>query len=157
MNNSIKYNESLNAIISYCDYRERCSSEVRAKLREFDLDETTRDSLFNEIKELKVFDDARFIEAFIGGKIRIKRWGKNKIKAALLAKKIEGSIIDEAFINTVDMDEYMNHLQHLFTRKWDQLKNNKDYATRQKIFRYLYGKGYESNLISEILRSNLDD
>ena len=83
MSSTIKYKESLDLLLAFCDYRERCTSEVREKMRALKLDEEVKDRLLEDLKELGVFDDKRYIEAFINGKVRIKRWGKNKIKAAL--------------------------------------------------------------------------
>jgi regulatory protein len=71
--------------------------------------------------------------------------------------KIDRTIIDDALLKYINMEEYKEQLQHLFTRKWDALKNKRDYSTRQKIYRYLLSKGYESNLITDLMHSIIGD
>lgn len=157
MTTSIHYIENLDLLIAFCDYRERCSSEVKEKIRSLAIEDNLKVRLLEDLIERNIFDDTRFLEAFIGGKIRIKRWGRNKIKAALFAKKLSEDDIRNALEEYVDMELYREQLLHLFTRKWDQLKNSKDYGTRQKLFRFLYGKGYESDLINELFKEYLED
>ena len=154
MSSTIKYKESLDLLLAFCDYRERCTSEVREKMRALKLDEEVKDRLLEDLKELGVFDDKRYIEAFINGKVRIKRWGKNKIKAALSAKRLVEEDIKIGLEEYIDEELYTEHLNHFFNRKWDQLKNGKDYSTRQKLFRFLYSKGYESDLINDVFKEN---
>lgn len=157
MSSPIQYKENLDLLIAFCDYRERCSSEVAEKIRGLSIDEELKERLMADLKERNIFDDNRYIEAFIGGKIRIKRWGKNKIKAALLAKRLPESAIRKALEELVDEKIYAEHLSHFFTRKWNQLKNKQDYGTRQKLFRFLYSKGYESDLINELFKNKFED
>lgn len=149
MNSKGKYKEFLNGMIHFCDYRDRCKSEVWTKLHSFELSNEEKNKLFNELIALDVLNEKRFVEAYIGGKTRIKRWGKNKIRASLYAKKIDSTLINESLDSVIDMDEYREQIDQLFTRKWEQLKKKEDLKTRQRIYRYLHSKGYESPIINE--------
>ena len=59
------------------------------KLESYPIADSIKKSVFNELKERAIFDDKRYVNAYISGKHRIKKWGKNKIKAGLRLKKIE--------------------------------------------------------------------
>lgn len=155
MHDSIKYREVLDAMISYCDYRDRCSSEVEQKLRGFDIDENLREDIYQDLKDRSIFDDQRFAEAYIGGKFRLKKWGKIKIRAELRMKRISDDLIVSSFQKIIDPDDYILQLNKLFIRKWELLKSKKDYSTQNKLYRYLYGKGYESELINELIKKYL--
>jgi regulatory protein len=148
MSNTKKYKDCLDALIYYCNYRERSPGEVQQKLKDFDIAEEDKEKIFEELKDLSILDEKRYIEAFISGKTRIKRWGKNKIRAALAQKKVDPVLLKEALNNHIDMDEYLASLDHLFMHKWELLKRDQSYATRQKLYRYLQGKGYESEWIN---------
>jgi len=150
MNSDLKYKEAFEALLSYCNYQERCSSEVIQKLKDLELDSSKKEQILNDLIESNIVNDERFTAAFISGKVRIKRWGKNKIRAALRAKHISDNIIVLGFDDVIQADEYNDQLELLFTRKWSLLKNKKDHSTRGKIFRFLYGKGYESELINKL-------
>ena len=145
------YKEALEAMLSYCSYQERCSSEIIQRLKSFELSSAKKEEIVEELKEINAFDEVRFVEAYISGKSRIKRWGKNKIRASLRAKQISDSMIENGFNTTISIDVYQQQLETLFTRKWNLLRNKKDLSTRGKLYRFLYGKGYENELINKLL------
>ena len=151
MQRSQLYIDALHSLISFCDYRERCSSEVRQKIKEYPLEEGLKEALFEELKERSSFNDMRYVNAYVGGKFRIKKWGRNKIKAGLRAKQINEEMINGGFKENIDEEDYLHQLKHLYDKKWSSLKNKKDYTTRQKLQRFLYSKGYENDLIMAII------
>lgn len=151
MNTAKTNKEILDALISYCDYQERCSFEVRTRLNKYALSDEDKECIIEDLKEFKYLDDTRFAETFVRGKHSLKGWGKNKIKAALYQKRISSSIIDLA-LNTILIEEgYKNKLATLFEKKWDLLGNKTDLKTKQKLFRFLYSKGYEASLINSLM------
>ena len=116
MENSSTFNEAIDSLIAYCNYQERCSSEIIQKLRSFDLTESEQELIITELKERSVFDDNRYVNAFISGKFRIKKWGRVKIKAALRSKRIADSIIEIGFDEVLDMDKYLEQLELLLVK-----------------------------------------
>jgi regulatory protein len=152
MTHSKAYQECLDAMIYFCNYRERCKSELVKKLQDFDLDQSEKESIISTLEELNIVDEKRYLEFFIRGKFRLKKWGKNKIKVHLISKGIDQKSITAALDEWIDEEEYIQVIEQLFLRKWDQLKNKKDYATKQKVYRYLYSKGFESDSITACFR-----
>lgn len=120
-------------------------------MESYQISDTIKTGVFNELKERAIFDDKRYVNAYISGKHRIKKWGRNKIKAGLRLKKIEDEMIQFGLQNFIDDEEYLTQLERLFERKWLSLKKKEDFSTRQKIYRYLYTKGYENELITKIV------
>jgi regulatory protein len=147
MNQSKAYQDCMEAMRYFCNYQERCKSELYKKIQEFELDQEEKESIISELEEQGLVDEKRYLEAYIRGKFRLKKWGKNKIKAHLRSKGFDQQSIAEALSEWIDDDEYSAVVEQLFLRKWDQLKNKKDYSSKQKVFRYLYTKGYESESI----------
>lgn len=147
--------EALEALFSYCNYQERCSSEVLTKLSSFDISNEAKDGIIEELKEFNYLNDERFTESYVRGKHSLKGWGKNKIRSALFQKKIAAENIDKAFNKILDAELYEEKLEKLFHKKWNMLSNKKDMKSRQKLFRYLYAKGYESSLINTLISQNL--
>jgi len=149
MNQSKAYQDCLEAMRYFCHYQERCKSELNKKIQEFDLDEEEKESIISTLVEHGLVDENRYLEAYIRGKFRLKKWGKNKIKAHLVSKGFDQQRIAEGLSTWIDDEEYNTVVEQLFLRKWYQLKNKKDYSSKQKVFRYLYSKGYESELITK--------
>ena len=155
MADAVRYQELLNAMLYYCDYRDRCSNEVMLKINGLTEDEAIKKKVIQTLKELNVYSDERYTEAFVSGKLRIKKWGRNKIKSALYLKKIPKNLIVKALNKLIDEEQYQEVAESLFLRKWKSLNGKNNYSTKQKLYRYLYSKGYESELINSILKKHL--
>jgi len=141
----------------FCNYRERCTSEVMAKLFEIDPEEKYHQKIIAWLKEGDYYNDELFCNSYVSGKFRIKSWGKSKIRAALKQKKIDADLIEES-LSKIDLDEYKDKARILVERK---IRSQKlDFKARQKIIRSLFIKGFESavtlDVLSEIENANID-
>ena len=134
----------------FCAYRERCSFEVKQKMRELKADEKTAEKIISSLKEDDFLNDERFARLFTSGKFRIKRWGKNKIRAELRMKKIEEGIISNA-LASIDEHNYEETMKFLMRKKERELKGAKTKDDNAKIFRFLLSKGFESHLVLQLL------
>jgi len=137
----------------FCLYRERCTSEVIQKMYELEVPPGKQSALLEELKSEKYIDDERYIKAYIHSKIHVKRWGKKKISAELFMKKLDKKKISE-LLTEVDDDVYIQHLKDLAVKIWDSLSKKAPKEKQESLFRYMLSKGYESELISDWLKSN---
>lgn len=142
--------EAKEKIEAWCAYQDRCHFDVERKLITFGLDQEDRAVLTSHLIEYGFLDEQRFADAFVSGKVRIKRWGRIKIKQHLKQKCISDQCISEA-MNKIDDEEYRSNLALLLSKKWLTTKGS-EYIRKQKVAQFLYGKGYESELIQEQLR-----
>ncbi|NND76877.1 MAG: RecX family transcriptional regulator [Flavobacteriales bacterium] len=134
----------------FCNYRDRCSSEIEQKLNELDAEEPHRSIVIQWLMEGEYFNDKIFARSFASGKFRIKGWGKIKIKSALHSKKLPEYLIEEA-ISSIDEEEYLDKARQLIERKVSSKKI--DHLLRQKVLRSMFQKGYSSTLVLDILYS----
>ncbi len=147
--------KALEKIKQYCAYQERCHSEVRNKLYSFGLNKDEIEMLISTLIQENFLNEERFALAFAGGKFRIKKWGKAKIKQALNLKKISDYCISKA-LKSLDDPTYEKNFEKLANSKWLSLKSEKNkYLKQQKLRRYLTGKGYESVLITNYINKQL--
>ena len=140
---------SADKIRKYCSYQDRSALEVRRKMSQLLIPSEEADILMDELIEEKFVDDNRFAESFIRGKMNIKRWGRVKIKVELMQRGIAGDIIREKMAE-LDQNLYTENLQYLI-QKW---KSENPEGEREKMFRFLMGKGYEASEISAALHQN---
>ena len=91
-------------------------------------------------------NEERFAIAFAGGKFRIKHWGRKKIVKKLKEKRISQYCIKKA-LEEIDDKEYIITLHRLVEKKHSSLKDKNPFTKKKKTAAYLYGKGYESDLI----------
>ena len=138
-------------LIRFCTYQERCTSDVIAKCHRLDLDDDEIDEMLSRLKEEDYLNDLRFARSFVSGKFRIKRWGKVKIRSKLIEKKVNSDLIYEA-LNEIDEEQYLEVMGDLISMKKREKGPDID---RDKLFRFLAGRGFEFGLISEHLNEHL--
>ena len=150
MTKIITHIQALEKARAYCAYQERCQQEVIAKLKSFLLNKDEMDYVLLLLIQGSYLNEERFARTYASGKFRMKKWGKRKISYHLKGKNISAKCI-ELGLSEIDAEEYYTALEKLIDLKWEQSKENQDYKKRSKISSYLYGRGFESNLINEIL------
>lgn len=134
-------------IRKYCSYQDRSAWEVRRKMAQLLMSAEEAATLMEELVEEKFVDDNRFAESFIRGKMNIKRWGRVKIKVELSQHGISSDIIREKMAE-LNQEQYTENLHYLI-QKW---KDENPEGERERMFRFLMGKGYEAGEISAALR-----
>jgi regulatory protein len=76
------------------------------------------------------------------GKVSIKKWGVNKIRAGLIQKRISPYDIARGIME-IDTNIYQENLRSLFEKKIINLADYKtDYQQKSKVVRFLSSKGY---------------
>ena len=145
---SLGFNEILKRLEYFCAYQERCEFDVLEKIKKLGLQNPEKtEMLIKRLQKDGFLDQKRFVNSYITGKISIKKWGVNKIRAGLVQKRIEPVIIARGIME-IDAGLYQENLQSLFEKKILALKDYKtDYQQKSKVIRYLSGKGYSSEEI----------
>jgi len=133
----------------YCAYQERSESEVRKKLISFKLNSEEEQAVLEHLRANHFFDNERFAEIYVKSKLA-QAWGGNKIKAGLLQKEIPKVIIQKC-LEIIPREKTLDNITKL-TEKW--LKNSKKEGyMAAKLFRYLYGRGFDAADITEVLKT----
>ncbi|TNE81988.1 MAG: RecX family transcriptional regulator [Bacteroidetes bacterium] len=144
--------DALGKLRKYCAYQDRAHSEVEQKLADMGLYGDEAGEVIIALVRESFLDEERFARSFVRGKFRIKGWGRRKILQELKLKKVSDYCIDQGF-KELDEDEYMQRLQDYAENKWASLNKEKNsWVKRKKTSSYLLQKGYEPDLINEVLR-----
>ncbi len=148
--------ESYVKITAFCAYQERTQDEVRKKLVTYGLTEDEVDHLIVRLLQENYVHEERFAKTFAGGKFRLKKWGRIKIKAELKARGLSSYCVQQG-LNEIDPDEYWTTLLELAERKNALEKEPNTLLRKQKVARFLMGKGYEQDLIWEVIETVVQD
>ena len=157
MNSGRKYSllEAKAKLEALCAYQERCSQELERKMMQWGLVQEDRDSLLADLISNNFLSEERFAEAYVSGKVNIKRWGKIKIRQHLKQKAISEYSIKKALSGISD-EVYFGNLNHLAERKYASLKEPDSYPKKAKIYRFLASKGYETEYIKDAVDQLID-
>ncbi len=140
------------AILHYCKYQERCHSEVRNKLYELGCSANEVEQQIVMLIENNALNEERFARAFAGGKFRMKRWGKEKIKQQLKLRKVSDYCINKA-ITEIDALDYTNTINKLANKKLAEIRTDRSILSRKsKLYRYLVQKGYERDIVMDLVK-----
>lgn len=138
---------------AYCAYQERSQQEVRDKLYDWGLHRAEVEQVIADLITAGFLNEERFALAYASGKFRINGWGKYKIKQGLTHKAVSAPLI-RAALASLDEQEYREKLIVLLRSKARLEKEKHPYKRKNKLVQYALGKGYESNLILELLNDN---
>ncbi len=138
-----------NKAAQYCARRETCESEIRVKLSQWGALPGQIDIIVDRLIENNFIDHQRYANAFVHDKWMFNKWGKTKIKYALLQKGIDEQTIDQA-LEQIPAQEYKQTLIRLLKNK---LSNTKEQGLklRQKLFNFALNKGYEYDIVNQAL------
>lgn len=138
----------------YCVYQDRCHQEVEKKLQEYQLIPEAREKILLHLFQENFLNEERFSKSFARGKFRIKKYGKQRIVKELKYRGISVYNIKTA-LKEIDDDEYVITANLLIEKKKDSLNESNVIIKRKKITDYMLRKGYEFNLIQEIINNGL--
>ena len=99
-------------------------------------------------------NEERFAKSFAGGKFRIKQWGRIKIVHALEHKGLTKNCI-RIGLKEIDESDYHDTLERLLTSKISQLDDSDKFLVKDKASKYAIQKGFEPELVWEILKALL--
>jgi regulatory protein len=146
--------EAQKKLESYCAYQERCHKEVRNKLRDMRMIPEAIDHIMVHLIEHNYLNEERFAKAYVSGKFRIKKWGKNRLLRELKFREISKYSIDSA-MKEIDLEDYYQTLDELVIKRIDQVNEKNLYKKKKKVADYLLYRGWESHLIYEKLNEYL--
>jgi regulatory protein len=142
--------QALQKLKHFCAYQERCHSEVKDKLYKLGVRIREHDAIMATLIEEDYLNEERFAVAYAGGKWRVKKWGRVKIKYELKQKGVTDYCIKKA-LKQIGEEEYRKVLSQQAAAKYAALKSEQHLVRKKKTADYLLGRGFESALIKEIL------
>src|SRR5690606_27974303 len=113
---SYTVDEAINRMARYCSYQERCHKEVVQKLRAMNMIPEAIDHIVVKLMQENFLNEERYAKAFVSGKFRIKKWGKQRLTRELKQKDIGKTLINMA-LKTISDQEYIQTFHELAEKK----------------------------------------
>ena len=137
--------------LSFLSRRFHSEKELLIKLKSKHYDERLIKIVLNDLKKLSFLDDRNFTVHFIEEKLKRKKWGLNKIRAALFSKGVSSKIIDEVMSESNNKENNSELVNELARKKMEQLKkrNLDEKKIYQKTVAFLISRGFDYGISAE--------
>ena len=145
-------------IRQFCAFQERSHYEVKMKLSGYGISWADANPILSKLIEEGFLNEERFAAAFVGGKFRIKQWGRKKIEMELKKRHVSAYSISKALREEIDLPAYEKTLMKLIEKKWTSLRapGNTVFVKQSKTRQYLLMRGFEIDIISKKIKLFLD-
>ena len=134
---------------AYCAAAEHCCYDLRLKLQQWGATTEQTEQIIVLLQEQHFVDEQRYCHAFAHDKVRYQGWGRIKVRAALFAKHLPSSLINQA-IADIDENEYFDVLKRVIDTKKRAI-NSKDPMAREKLIRFCLQRGFTYDEISDLV------
>ncbi len=111
------------------------------------------DDLLSKLIVEGFLNEERFAKAFAGGKFRIKKWGRIKIQQELEMQGLTKRCVAIG-LKEIDSSDYRKTLKTLIQKKSAQTSEQNPFKRKNLIARYVISKGYEPEMVWEMLRED---
>jgi regulatory protein len=135
----------------YCAYQERSHHDVVQKMWDLNIPQEWRDEMLLALIQESFLNEERFARSYVRGKFNIKKWGRIKIIQGLKQHDVSKRCIQLA-LNEIDEESYLEALQEAIEMKRSKLKEKNPWKRRGAIYRFVTGRGFEGNLVSEAIK-----
>ncbi len=148
--NLLTFQEALLKAQKLCSTEEKCKSDVRKKLFDWGIPSDSTEKIIAQLISENFIDERRYARSFTRDKLRLNKWGKQKISFELNLKKLPRNVILEA-VSLIDENEYYELLKKETIKKLKSLTDKDSYIMRGKLHRYASSKGFENDIIYKVL------
>jgi len=143
-----EFEKAKEQVLRLLSRRMRSEYELVAYLKRNKFDEATRKRVIAYCTEHGYLNDREYARVFIRDKQNLNQYGFNKIRSQLAKRGISGEII-ESLADSRDRDEEFKIGLKLAQKRLIQIKDKT--RVKAKLYRYLWQRGFDSEMIGRIL------
>lgn len=147
-------------LLNFLSYRDRTVWELRQAISKYllkydisaDDEASLAEELFEWLEELDFVDDYAFAKNYFLAKTSSSRPTSRVAMASFLRKcGISREIIDKVFADYSDKYDEPILIAEILDKKWRFMDTSDFYKARQKLVKYLLGKGFSSSSIYSVI------
>lgn len=142
--------EVLEKLTAICAKSEHCIDDMRKKMYRWQIDNDIQQEVIDFLVKEHYIDEERYAALFIKDKIQFNRWGKQKVKQALYAKRIPSEIF-EPLLKEIPDEDYEEILLPLLKEKNRTVTAKNDYDRKAKLIRFAMQRGFSYDQIINCL------
>ncbi|NMB81541.1 MAG: regulatory protein RecX [Ignavibacteria bacterium] len=146
-----------NYAFRFLGIRNHSSLEIKLKLFKKKFPHDLVNEAVNDLLDRNILNDQQFAQQYLEEKTTKGKSGPGKIKSELIRKGISREILEELFAKA-DNTQTIETALKLAIKKQKSIKEKDFKKSKQKIFSFLHNKGFDSDIIANVLNKlKLDD
>lgn len=142
-----EFNRAKNFALNKISFSQKSTYEIRQKLKDQKFSADVIENIISYLDSYGFLDDEAYVKAYIRDKDEISSWSRGKIKYMLRQKHIDENLIEDNLC--LISNEREAEKAGFFADK--KIKNDYSYENRAKVFRHLAGKGFDIDIINQVL------
>lgn len=146
------FDEMLLKLQKACSNRELCTFDIIQKLQRTQLETNLKQKLVTLLQQDGFINDRRYAIFTAETKLRLRKWGRNRIRQFLQQKEIHPEFIEEA-LHSLSDDTYRSVLYDLLRKKMiilqQKFANKDDVVVRLE--QYAKVNGFEEHIIQQTI------
>lgn len=154
MRNRYQYRKAKQVAMRLLKLRPRSEGEIRKRFSSLKIDQAIQESVIKELRSARLLDDLRFARLWIDQ--RKSRLGNQRLVRELSAKGIDCQTIEQAMALEYDLKNEIERIEEIVRKRMERLKGLESNVMMRRIYEYLVRRGFEPELVSEIIRKQSD-
>lgn len=142
-----EFNRAKNFALNKISFSQKSTYEIRQKLKDQKFSADVIEKIISYLDSYGFLNDEAYVKAYIRDKDEISSWSRGKIKYMLRQKHIDENLIEDNLC--LISNEREAEKAGFFADK--KIKNDYSYENRAKVFRHLAGKGFDIDIINQVL------
>ena len=148
--NKISPEKALVRLQKICSGQEKCVADILLKLKSWEISDKELKQIIESLKKDKFIDETRYASFFVRDKFNIYKWGREKIKYALIRKNIPDEVIEKA-LSEIKVEKYNDILKDLLIKKKKEIKSKDLYEIKGKLIRFGAQRGFNFDLLYKMV------
>ena len=145
-----EFKKILDKLLNFATLRPRSEKEIKDYLRRKKSPESITEELFKRLNSLELLDDTKFAKWWVEQRQSFSPKTKRVLSNELRIKGIDREIIKE-ILEEIEIDE-LKLAKELIKNKMYKWERFDPKIKKQKISQYLAGKGFDWNVIQDVLK-----
>jgi regulatory protein len=146
--------QALGIAYRYLNRRAATEAEMRARLERAGVGPPDAEQAIAVLLEQGYLDDARFARLFAQDKRELERWGSDRIRQALLARRVPSELIEDA-LGAQEGEREIDRALALLRRRFPSPVG--DRRERERALGVLLRKGYGSELALDAIAAHTSE
>ncbi len=147
------HQQAMNTAVRILTNRDHSKYELKQKLQQRGFESNVINTVIVECERFNYINDKRTADVYIS-QLKRKGFGKRYIRKALRKKRLSGTAIENILQkNYPEADEHEN-AGKLLEKRMKMFEREADLKKRrEKMYRFLYSRGFSATLISALIRN----